>query len=638
MKFNMGGVWLLASAMMAVADDTLLPFIFEPLPLGSIKANGWLANELSAMKDGLAGNEFNFYQFVKGSSWMGQDNEYSSLNEGFPYWFNGIVPLAYGLGDDGLKAQVDQAVTHVLANQSSDGWIGPETTDATRNFWGRTPFFLGLTQLVEANATAYEPTVIPALHSFVILMNSMLANNFTGYIHHDGDEFDPIWGQARSHDLIITLQWLYEHYPGNVTQELLENMQYLNEKALDWSYWFQEGVFITEDLDTVPNLDVDPSGYVHGVNAGQGLKAGAVIRRFTHNDTLLTTTRNGVNWTFEYHGAASGTILADERLSGLSPARGSELCTAVEVMYSLSYLYQTLGDNDFADKCELAAYNALPVMVLPDWWSHQYMAEPNQGYPKFLSASFVTVDNGTNLGHALLAPATVSTTLGSGNQVTVDCETQYPFESVLTYSIQATQNFTFYVRVPSWYNPATSSLNGQQLSPDTNTGMHKVAVSAGNSTLTYTLGASINVVPRTNDTVAIRYGPLLYAVPIGQDITTSPPEDYGDNGPVSSQWTVPSALDHTINGTSAWQECIDVSTLQFVQNNVTTLPNPIFTTDGPPNYITVQSCEIPWGFDHGVPTPPPESRDCNGPSYQIKLVPYASAKLHMAELPTCSFS
>jgi hypothetical protein len=53
-----------------------------------------------------------------------------------------------------------------------------------------------------------------------------------------------------------------------------------------------------------------------------GLKSGAVIRRFTNNDTLLESTRQGVNWTFQYHGAASGTVLADERLDGLSPMTG----------------------------------------------------------------------------------------------------------------------------------------------------------------------------------------------------------------------------------------------------------------------------------------------------------------------------
>lgn len=47
-------------------------------------------------------------------------------------------------------------------------------------------------------------------------------------------------------------------------------------------------------------------------------------------------------------------------------------------MYSLSYLYRALGDKGFADKCELAAFNALPAMISPDWWAHQYVSQANQ--------------------------------------------------------------------------------------------------------------------------------------------------------------------------------------------------------------------------------------------------------------------
>lgn len=164
-----------------------------------------------------------------------------------------------------------------------------------------------------------------------------------------------------------------------------------------------------------------------------------MIYRFTKNESLLQTAADAVEWTFRYHGAASGTILGDERIDGLSPYSGSELCTAVETMFSLSYLYQALGNNSLADRAELAAFNALPTMITGDHWAHQYMAQPNQPYskqlkvppffnsevyaqtfglepnypcctvnhhqglPKFISSSWVTVKK-TGLAHVLLSP------------------------------------------------------------------------------------------------------------------------------------------------------------------------------------------------------------------------------------------
>lgn len=305
---------------------------------------GWLNNELELMASGLAGHEHDFYLYVAESSWLGGDQEYSDLNEGYPYWLNGAVPLAYSLDNSRVKAQVHSSVEYVLAHQSSDGWLGPES-GTSRNFWARYPLCMGLVQLAEANST-WETPVLNGLYKFVELMHSMLADNYTGYIYHEGDTLQPSdysWGQVRAQDMIWVLQWIYDNHPSTYEPILIENMQYLYDQSLKWEAWYNEAAYIKEDFTMIQNApqssDTTAYAYVHGVNVGQGiythlvmmytiliiagLKAPAVINRFTHNSSLLQTAMDGVTWTFQYHGAASGTILADERLVSLQLRSGT---------------------------------------------------------------------------------------------------------------------------------------------------------------------------------------------------------------------------------------------------------------------------------------------------------------------------
>jgi len=359
----------------------------------------------------------------------------------------------------------------------------------------------------------------------------------------------------------------------------------------------------------------------------------------------------------------------------------SELCTAVETMYSLSYLYQAMGDNSFADRGELAAFNALPVMFSPDWWSHQYVAQPNQpysrrltetpftdvtefgqtyglephypcctvnfpqGYPKFAAASFVKIGDG-GLGHALLSPASVTTTLGKDNNVTISCITDYPFQHTLLYSIRATQPFFFSVRVPGWYIAERSSItvttktgsSTTVLSPDPATGMHTISLPLGTSTVTYVLGAAMVVQPRANDAVAIRYGALLYALEIKTSVASTRARNWQDHTKYPVDYAPRQARDYVIDSTSPWAVAIDTSTLRLHVHFPTTetLPNPIFVPGAPPTSITVKACEIDWGFSQGVAAEPPplERRRCTGRVFEARLIPYGAAKLHMAELPT----
>lgn len=657
---------------------TVLPFTFEPLPLGSIKPLGWLRDQLQLMADGLPGHEYEFYHLVRDNPWLGGSSEYSPLNEAFPYWFNGLVPLAYGSDDERLKTQVLDAAEYIISHQQKDGWLGPETEEERRNFWGTYPVFLALAQLVEVEPKLAGPgTVIPAMHRFVSLMHAMLSNNYQGFVSHPGDLFDEQWGRSRAADMILALQWLYENYPEDNEQMIYDCMNFLYEQAYDWSYWFREDVFIKDDLDTWP-VEITRSyfPYVHGVNAGQGLKAGAVVRRLTRNDSLLTSTRNGVNWTFTFHGTPSGGIIGDERLAGLSPVRGVELCSVVETMFSLSYLYHAVGEKDFADRCELAAFNALPVMVMPRWWAHQYVAQTNQpishdigtspfwnvgphgqtfglepnypcctvdfpqGYPKFLSASFAR-HGGWGLAHTLLGPAEVKTTVGSSSHVHISCKTNYPFNHILYYEIELDQGtFWFSFRVPSWavLNQTTISIGGQAsepVVPDETTGMHTVLVTHGKTVIVYEIGADIRIEPRANDTVAIYHGALLYGVTVSGEYAPRVPANYpAGSAPVE-------AHDWTITPRSPWALAIDPSTLSYFaypNRDDEQLANPIWEEHAPPIGISALACEIEWDMVDGYASNPPlkAERKCTSRAFPIFLKPFGSSKLHMGELPTMS--
>lgn len=306
-----------------------------------------------------------------------------------------------------------------------------------------------------------------------------------------------------------------------------------------------------------------------------GLKSGAVIRRFSHKESLLNVTYKGVDLTFQYKGAPSGTILADESQRDLAPFMGSELCTAVETAYSLAYLYHALGTNSFADRAELAIFNAVPTMLTHDLWAHQYMTRPNgpwalnqdgkpslfttsngvatvfglepqypcctvnfpQGYPKFLANSWATTEKG--LVHALLSPSTVDTTIPNVGRVVIKCETAYPFSERLSYTVHADGAFDLYLRFPSWgvqtksvlsLSTAGAETKTIRLSPDAHTGLLHVSVPKGKSTVEYHINTPVRVErrPRVDGAVSVYVGNVLYALDVGENITTVLPHRYWD--------------------------------------------------------------------------------------------------------------
>lgn len=92
------------------------PLVRKPLmelPLGSIKAKGWLQEMLVRQKNGATGQMDKLYPLVMGerNGWLGGEGDQWERG---PYWIDGLLPLAYILDDAQLKAKVQPWIEWAL--------------------------------------------------------------------------------------------------------------------------------------------------------------------------------------------------------------------------------------------------------------------------------------------------------------------------------------------------------------------------------------------------------------------------------------------------------------------------------------------------------------------------------------------
>ncbi|KAF7340226.1 hypothetical protein MVEN_01941300 [Mycena venus] len=659
MTFNflrLSGIISCLSIIWGASGQTtsLAPKKFLSIPLGGIRPTGWLLDQLMVQTNGLAGHEHEFYDYVSQTDWVGGTSYYSSLEEAGSYWFNAMVPNGILANNSAINAKTSAFLSYVLSHQDSTGWFGPEVgTTKPRYLWGRYPFMFGAIQMTEFNP-ALTDQVVTALYKFVNLANTMLKSNNTGV---------EAWTQTRWEDFVMTLQWLYDNHPnGTASQALLiDTMERLKWTGVPWEKVFSQQYFPTTAVEHIPNPFNLPLTW-HGVNMAEGLKALPATYRFTHNQSDLDTASQGWDLLFQYHGRPSGIYAADEYLAGLEAIRGTELCLVVETMFSGSFLYQVIGDPKFPDRVERIAYNALPGTLTGNMWSRQYLQQQNQiaaknmstnpfandgpysnvfglepnypcctvnhpqGWPKFITNAFVTTPDNLSLVHLYLGPFSTSVTLGSGNAVTANVATLYPFSDTVTTTITAKATFTYFVRIPSWVVGGTIAINGaaaKALAPVN--GLQSVTVSAGTTTFVLQLPAPITTETRPHGAIAVHRGPLHYAFDIPRTTKV-----------LATNAQQPLAQDLEFDAAANWQYAIDPATFKFSSSPPTSgiLPSPIFDSGLTPLKITVNACLINWAI--AGPTfaaSPPTTPACTGANTTITLTPYGATKLRISEFP-----
>jgi hypothetical protein len=622
----------------------LLPRAFVPLPLGQVQPAGWLRDQLQIQADGLTGHLADFWPDVARSQWIGGDAE--GWERG-PYWLDGLIPLAVLLNDARLASLAGFWVDQILASQRPDGWLGPVHDTRFGYPYDPWPLFIVLKALSQQHEATGDTRIPPAMARLFRKLDSVLAER-------------PLrsWGRYRWGDLLVSIHWLYERTGERWLLDLGARVQH---QGYDWRAQFRTFPY----WDKVHPIERDQS--THGVNVAMALKAYGVWSRQSGEPADRDVPLRMLDLLDRYHGQATGMYSCDEHLAGRSPSQGSELCAVVEAMYSLEVLLATLGKPSLGDRLERLAFNALPATLTPDMWAHQYDQQVNQvvchvsdqkvwtsngpesnvyglqpnfpcctanmhqGWPKFVAHLWMQAPN-DGLAAVAYGPCTLKTPV-HGVDVTVEVETEYPFDGAIRMTVRPDRpvRFPLHLRVPAWADGARIVLpDGDVMTSAAGSFAIVDREWQGVTQVTLDLPLAIRAERRFNDSVALSRGALLLALQIGEEWRLIKWwREIG--GPAA-------AADWEVHPTTPWAYALDLdpaapeAALSVERSPVVGGP---FSPETSPLLVRARGRRIPtWALERGSAAPPPQSPvSSDEPLETLTLLPYGATGLRLGEIP-----
>jgi len=588
-----------------------------------IKPSGWIRTQLEIQAKGLSGNLDKVWPDVRDSKWIGGTAEGW---ERVPYWLDGFIPLAYLLEDEDLIARAKKYIDAIISFQKPDGWLCPCDDDKRAKYdtWAILLLSKVLTIYYECSRDEKIPDVLyRTMKNYLDLLKDGTVKLFE-------------WGKYRWYEGFIAIEFLYNRYK---EEWILELAQILKAQGMDYS--------------TVTELWKRPLNHwkldTHIVNLNMMFKSEAVSCDLL-GEEYTDSAEHFYNMLKQYNGTAVGMFTGDECLSGLSPIQGTELCSVVELMYSFEHLFAYTGDNKWAERLEVLAFNALPATISDDMWTHQYVQQSNQmscqrlpgksifrsnnseahmfglephfgcctanfnqGWPKLTLSTFM--HDGDTIISAVPVPTELTT-----DRCTIKLETNYPFENSFKYTINANDAFRFVVRVPSFAK--NLCVNGEK----SNLNELTFDIKAGETVI----NVNYDVVPyfekRPYDLNTVKCGSLTFSVPVKYEKIM---REYEANG-IERKFPY---CDYEYAPLSDWNYGYCDTSLQLESKGISEIP---FSSEKPPVVIKANVKKIAWGLQDGYLTicaKVPESRVALSDKEEIELYPYGCAKLRMTEIP-----
>jgi uncharacterized protein len=610
--------------------ENFAPKVFEPLPLGAIRAKGWLHNQLQIQASGLSGNLDDIWDDIKYGEWLGGTRKNQEVVQ---YWLDGALPLAVILDDKALKNKVYAKIGYILKYVAKNGWIGPP--EEYNQTW---PSTIILKVLIQYYQATHDPRVMPTLYKFFQYLQEV--DILVG------------WGDMRWPDLVISIHWFYEQQP---EEWLLKLAQKFRDQGFAWHKHFDEINFQANYKERV-SVWAMPQ---HGVNSAMAIKYAAVMGRHTNQSTDPDFVLHPLRMLDEYHGQVTGVFSADEVYAGKNPSQGTELCVVVEEMFSLECMMAISGEPSIGDKLERITFNALPSTFTPDMWAHQYdqqvnqaiciwshdniyttngpdanmyglapnymccLANFSQGFPKFAAHLWMgTADHG--IAAISYAPCEVNFT-SNGQPVYIEVDTEYPFSESVNVQVttQSSLRFPILLRIPEWAKGAYVEIDGQREEVTAGRFARIEREWSNQTRITLYLPMQPIFTRRFHNSLSIERGPLVYALPIPIERTLYAGE-------------LPHA-DWELRPAGAWNYALDPSIMksELLFEQKLPLGATPFSQENPPVSVKVRGRKLPsWRIAHSaadtLPISPVKSSQ---PLEDLILVPFGCTNLRIAEFP-----
>ena len=626
---------------------------FVKLPVGSIKAGGWLKKALELQRDGLTGNlgEISIWLSKTNNAWLNKEGKGEYGWEELPYWLKGYANIGYMLGDKKMIGEAKFWIDAVLNNQRDNGDFGPAVErKGNRDLWTNMPMLWCLQSYYEYSK---DPRIIQFMTKYFRYQLSLPDNKL----------LEDYWENSRGGDNIASVYWLYNRTGDRF---LLELAAKLDQNTANW----RQG-------NNLPNW--------HNVNVAQCFREPATFYLQSHKPQDLAATYNDFELIRNVYGQVPGGMFgADEnaRKGYDDPRQAVETCGMVEQMTSDQMLLGITGDRFWAENCEDVAFNTFSAAFMPDYRSLRYLTAPNMvisdgknhnpgidnsgpflmmnpfssrccqhnhaaGWVYYAENSWMgTPDNG--LVAQLYTEGEVNAKVGGGTKVTITETTKYPFKDQVNFTVNAAKSVSFplYLRIPAWCKNASVKINGVPVKVNSANGEYirlaKTWKNGDKITLHLPMQLKVRQWAKNKNSVSVNYGPLTYSLKIEEKYIK---EDSKKTAIGDSRWQAGADPEkwpsYEIHPASAWNYGLIVdekhpeNSFKIIHREWPKDDNP-FTNNGAPIQLIAKGKVIPeWTVDqYGLCSVLSQSPVKNTePVTQLTLVPMGGARLRISSFP-----